>query len=600
MIRALLLPSLALALAAAPPAAPARPQAPAQRPASQDAAFAAFSDAFLDAWWELHPDQAIGAGYYRCADRLPAPGEASRQAELRFLDAWTRKLDAFDPAALDPGHAADHAILRTQLQASRWYLEEFRDWAWNPANYNVGEAFALLLETPYAPLEARLRTVSARLALVPAYYRGARESLDRPTLEHTRLAADQNLGALEVFGPAFEAKVRGSALSGAEKGELLDRAKAAREAISAYAAGLKDLAARLERTGEARSFRIGKALYERQFAFEIQSLLGAEGMYRRALDEKERLLATMNDLAGNLWPKYFKDEPLPKDRLERISRLIGKLSEHHAAPADFFKAIQDRIPKLQAWVESHKLVTLDPASPLVVRETPPYLRGAAGASVSGPGPYDPTATTYYNVTPLTDLTPGEAESYLREYNDWTLQVLSIHEAMPGHYVQGIHANKAPSRIKAVFGNGAMVEGWAVYGEHLMMESGYDNSPEMWLLYSKWFLRSVCNTILDYGIHVQGMDREAAMTLLTKEAFQTRAEAEEKWKRATLSSVQLASYFSGWTDIYELRRACRRRLGRDFDLQAFNDRLLSYGSAPVPVIRGLMEREDLSRGAAARR
>lgn len=601
MTCAALLPCLALALAAQTPAPLARSVRPApQQPASQDAAFATASEAFLEGWWELHPDQAIGAGYYRTADRLPAPDATYREAVDAFVTAWTRKLAAFDPAALDSGHASDLAILKTQLAATQWYQDTFRDWVWNPADYNVGESFSLLLETPYAPLEERLRTVSSRLAQVPAYYQTALKNLDRPTLEHTRLGVEQNLGSLEVLGPACEAKVRGSALPQSEKDLLLHRLEAARAAIQGYADGLRALAARLEAKGEARSFRIGKAFYERQFAFDIQSSRTGEATYRKALEEKERLLATMSDLAGTLWPTYFKGVPMPSDRLERIARVIDKLSEHHCAPADFFTAIRDRIPKLQAWVASHHLVALDSSSPLQVRETPPYLRGSAGASVSGPGPYDPKATTYYNVTPLTDLPPEQAESYLREYNDWTLQILSIHEAMPGHYVQGLHANRTPSRIKAIFGNGAMVEGWAVYGELLMMESGYDNSPEMWLLYSKWYLRSVCNTILDYSVHVLDMDRDAAMKLLTREAFQTRAEAEEKWTRATLSSVQLASYFSGFSDIHELRRLYRQRLGKRFDLQAFNDRFLSYGNAPVGVIRHLMEEEDRRNHAAARR
>jgi uncharacterized protein (DUF885 family) len=110
---------------------------------------------------------------------------------------------------------------------------------------------------------------------------------------------------------------------------------------------------------------------------------------------------------------------------------------------------------------------------------------------------------------------------------------------------------------------------------------------MWLIYSKWNLRSVSNTILDYGVHVLDMSEEQAMDLLTREAFQTEQEAADKWKRVTRTSVQLTSYFAGYAAIYELRERLKREQGETFDLKGFHDRFLSYGNAPVAVIRDLM-------------
>jgi uncharacterized protein (DUF885 family) len=234
------------------------------------------------------------------------------------------------------------------------------------------------------------------------------------------------------------------------------------------------------------------------------------------------------------------------------------------------------------------LLDLDPTKPLIVRETPPHKRGIAGAGIDAPGPYDPGAPTYYNVTPLDDLPPERAESWLREYNAWMLPILNIHEAVPGHYVQLVYANRSPSLVKSIFGNGAMVEGWAVYAERMMLESGYgEHRAEAWLIYSKWNLRSVINTILDYAVHVRGMTEEEAMNVLTREAFQTEQEARDKWRRLTLTSVQLTSYFSGYAAIVELREQLKRERGAAFDLKAFHEEFLSFGSAPVKVIRELM-------------
>ena len=169
-----------------------------------------------------------------------------------------------------------------------------------------------------------------------------------------------------------------------------------------------------------------------------------------------------------------------------------------------------------------------------------------------------------------------------------LPVLNIHEAIPGHYAQLVYANRSPSLIKSIFGNGAMIEGWAVYAERLMLESGYgEHKAEAWLIYSKWNLRSVTNTILDYGVHVLGMSEAEAMDLLTRQAFQTQQEASEKWRRVTLTSVQLTSYFAGYSAIVELREQLKREQAGAFDLKRFHEQFLSYGSAPVRVIRELM-------------
>ncbi|TMO61430.1 DUF885 domain-containing protein, partial [Pseudoalteromonas aurantia] len=202
--------------------------------------------------------------------------------------------------------------------------------------------------------------------------------------------------------------------------------------------------------------------------------------------------------------------------------------------------------------------------------------------------YESKGNTFYNVEPMSDMDDATASSFLREYNHWILQILNIHEAIPGHYTQLVYANKSPSLIKSVFSNGAMIEGWAVYTERMMLEEGYgDFEPEMWLMYYKWNLRVICNTILDYAIHVEGLSEEGGLDLLMNGAFQEKAEAQGKWRRATLSQVQLTSYYSGYREIYDLREAQKEKQGSDFDLKGFHEEFLSFGSAPVKYINQLM-------------
>ncbi|KAB8041305.1 DUF885 domain-containing protein [Janthinobacterium aquaticum] len=554
---------------------------------SYDRRMNTLSSQFLTALWRIDPEGAISAGKYDGAANLTIPDAAHRQAQLAFIDEWLDKFSKLDASKLSDKQRTDLALLTNKLQSDRWYLTTFRDFEWNPAQYNVASSIDFILNTEYASQPQRLRTLLKRIASVPQYYQAARASISQPTREHTQLAIAQSAGVLTVLDD-LNKTAQASILSPTEKQLYNARIAAARTAVQGYAAWLTEQDALLAQNG-ARSFRIGKELYEQKFNYDIQAGVSAEQMYQKALAAREKLLENMDRLSDELWTKTMGNAAKPQDRNEKIGMVIDKLSSNHVAPADFVSEIRHQIPQLQEWVTSHDLLTMDPKKPLVVRETPPYQRGVAGASIEAPGPYRPQDRTYYNVTPLDGESPEQQESSLREYNHWILQILNIHEAIPGHYTQLVYANKSPSLIKSIFGNGAMIEGWAVYGERMMLESGYgNNEPEMWLMYSKWNLRSVTNTILDYSVHVLGMTQEQAIDLLTRQAFQTKREATEKWRRVQLSSVQLTSYFSGYSEIMDLREERKQALGNRFVLKNFHEQFLSYGSAPVKVIRELMQ------------
>ena len=554
---------------------------------SRDRTMNYLSGQFLTNLWRLDPESAISAGKYDGAANLTIPDAANRQRQLAFINEWLDKFGKLDGSKMSDKQRTDLALLTNKLQSDRWYLTTFREFEWNPAMYNVASSIDFILNTEYAAQPQRLRTLLKRIATVPQYYLAARASIVNPTREHTQLAIAQSAGVLSVLDDLNKA-AQASILTPTEKQLYNARVTAARTAVQGYAAWLTEQDAALAQNG-ARSFRIGKELYEQKFNYDIQASVSAEQMYQKALAAREKLLEHMDSLSDELWSKTMGNVAKPQDRTDKIGMVIDKLSSNHVAPADFVPEIRRQIPQLQEWVTSHNLLTMDPQKPLVVRETPPYQRGVAGASIEAPGPYRPQDRTYYNVTPLDGETPEQAESSLREYNHWILQILNIHEAIPGHYTQLVYANKSPSLIKAIFGNGAMVEGWAVYGERMMLESGYgNNEAEMWLMYSKWNLRSVTNTILDYSVHVLGMTEAQALDLLTRQAFQTKREATEKWRRVQLSSVQLTSYFSGYSEIMDLREQRKQALGSRFVLKDFHEQFLSYGSAPVKVIKELMQ------------
>ena len=552
-----------------------------------DARFDAFKNQFIEALWKQNPEYASGMGYHKYDSLLLIPNATQRQADDAFAQQNLAALGKFTLDSLSPNNQIDLRLLRNELRAQRWYADTLRNWQWNPASYNLGASVGELLNGRHFRLDRRLRNISDKISHAADYYAAAKANISNPTKEHTELAIKQNTGGLAVFGAALADSVRKSGLTEAEKKTLTDRIAATRAAVQGYIDFLKkDVLI----AGKFRSFRIGKELFERKFAYDIQSRYSAAELYQEALRHKAELLHDMGRRAARLYPKYFPGQKAPADTLALITAVINQLTLKHAPRDGFVDAVRRQIPTLVAFVNEHKLLTQDPSKPLVVRETPLYMRGSgAGASVSAPGPYDKGANTYYNVEPIpADWTPAQAESYLREYNDYTLQILNIHEAIPGHYTQLVYANRSPSLIKAIMGNGAMVEGWAVYTERMMLESGYGGgTDEIWLMWDKWNMRVTLNAILDHDVHVNNASQQAVVGMLMRDGFQEEREATGKWKRATQSQVQLSSYFTGYTEIYDLREELKRKQGKDFDLKAFNEQFLSYGSAPVKYIRAMM-------------
>ncbi|MES2565683.1 MAG: DUF885 domain-containing protein [Bacteroidota bacterium] len=552
---------------------------------NQDTTFDAFKERFVLHLWELYPGWASSQGYHKFDSVLTIPNQEQRNRELDFCKANLDSLKAFDLNALSDNNKTDYYMIEGQLKSAQWYITDYKSYEWNPSDYNVCGSFAEMLANNYDSLDTRLRNFYLRMKNVKAYYETAKQQIKSPTTEHTQLAIDQNLGGASTFDADLNDALLKSHLKAEEKEQVSSRAKEAIGAINDYVKFLKEL-----KNETPRSFRLGKELYAKKFEHDIQSGYTANEIYQKALEHKKELHAQMFTLTNTLWPLHMKGKIIPKDTLLAIKQMIDVLSVKHVQADSFQTEIERQIPRLVKFIQEKDLIYLDPLKPLVVRKEPAYMAGVAGASISSPGPYDKNGNTYYNVGSFSGWSKEQIESYLREYNHYILQILNIHEAIPGHYTQLIYSNQSPSIIKAIFGNGAMVEGWAVYTERMMLENGYGNDEdEMWLMYYKWNLRSTCNTILDYGVHVNNLSKEDAMHLLVDEAFQQKAEAEGKWKRVSVTQVQLCSYFTGYSEIYDLREELKKKEGDKFNLKQFHEKFLSYGSAPVKYIKELMSK-----------
>ena len=555
---------------------------------SIDKDFDNFKNYYVETLWKISPSSAIYAGFHKYDSLLIAPSQENRSIAVAQYKSLLDSLNAYNENLLSESNKIDLWMMKDNTFSSIWYLEEFKSHEWNPSNYNVAGEFAEILNGTYDKLDVRLNTFNLRLQQVPNYYEVAIKQIAKPTIEHTDLAIMQIEGSVEdVFGKSLLDSINASNLSSNVKSAFIVNIDNAKASINKFVAELKIVRSTLNESN-ARSFRIGEKQYEEKFKHDIQSGYTASDLFVKAIARKAELHTEMATISRKLWPKYFGNKAMPSDSLKLIRMMIDTISINHVNRDSFLQAIEQQIPTLVKFISDKNLIYIDPSKPLVVRRTPAYMEGVAGASISAPGPYDKNGNTYYNVSLLENYSPESAESYLREYNKYILQILNIHEAIPGHYTQLVYSNNSPSIVKSVLGNGAMVEGWAVYSERMMLENGYGNDePEMWLMYYKWHLRSVCNTILDYSVHTKNMSEKDAKDLLVNGAFQQLAESEGKWNRVKLTQVQLCSYYNGFSEIYQLREDLKGIEGEKFNLKSFHEKFLSFGSAPVKYIRTLM-------------
>ena len=581
----------------APTAAPAADTAAtAADTAKADAAFADLSKRALEGWLQLSPVSATQIGEHKYDGELDDLSAAGRQKGLAFSKKILAELDATDTAALSRENQVDAAILRNQLQYDIWTAETLQSWAWDPQVYNnvAGGAIYGLMAREFAPLPERLKSATARMQKIPALLAQARENLDpaRVPKVHAETVAKQNAGILSIVDTFITPNLK-------------DLPEADRAQAEAAIDGLKKAVAEhqawLDKTlvpNAKGDFRIGQTLYDQKLQFALLSSLSRADIKQRAEGELKRVREEMYGIARTV----LKDKPgapaLPETPTadEQQKAIEAALELAYAERPARDKVVPDAeaaLAQATEFVRQHDLVTL-PDAPVQIIEMPEFQRGVAVAYCDSPGPLDKNLKTFYAVSPIPDeWDQKQVDSFLREYNSRMIHLLSIHEGTPGHYLEGWHSAKFPSTLRAVLRSGMFAEGWAVYTEKMMADAGYlDNDPLFRLVQLKFYLRAVANSILDQGVHVDNWTKEQAMDLMVNKTFQQEREADGKWKRAQLTSTQLATYFVGAQEHFDMRKAVEARQGAAFSAKQYHDKVLSYGAPPVRFVRQLMLDEPI--------
>jgi uncharacterized protein (DUF885 family) len=553
---------------------------------NEDSAFNNFQPVFLDAYWKENPSAAIYAGYGKYYDLLTIPDSSSFIHAVDFSRRWLDSLHTYNYNNLSDDNKINYNIIQNQLQSSIWYVDTFKSQQRDPSSYNLGGECYYLLTQSYAPLTERLQTLSKHIQHADEYYTAAQKMIDHPTKEYTELAIQQNAGSLDVFGASLTDSINTSSLTTAQKDTLNKRIAKTAAAINNYVAFLKKIST--DKKYAFSNFRIGKELFAQKFKYDLVTDYTPEEMFAKADSAKHYYHKEMFRIADTLWSKYYGVAQKPSDSLTLIKAVLDKLSLNHASPQTVVDTATKLVHDLEHFIIAKDLFNYDTATPLKVRIMPAFMAGVSLANAEFIPPYQKTGISYYNVADLSKMKAADAEGELREYNTYSLQFLSIHEAMPGHCMQGVYNNKSGSIIKSVFQNGAMTEGWAVYCEQMMMENGWGNdAPELWLVLYKWRLRECSNVLIDYGIQCLNCSEDGVYKLLKNETFQEDAQIKEKYHRATVSQVQLCSYFTGLSDILALREAYKTKIGNKYKLKDFHEGFLNHGCAPVKYIGEVM-------------
>ena len=456
---------------------------------------------------------------------------------------------------------------------------------WNPLVYNqsVANGLYLLVARDFDSPQSRIPNLRKRLEAIPHVIDQAKENLRRPPRVHTETAIEQVQGAInlvrEGLSPLLEQAPQ-------MKKELAPVQEKTARALEDYKKWLQD---HLLKRSDG-DFRIGADKFRKKLRFALASDMSMEEIMKRAQDDLAQTQAAIYETALPLYQKYFPkaDEKTLADKKKVTATVLNKLAEQHPDDNTIIGYAQKIVGEATDFVKAHNLVSV-PNTPLEVIVMPEFKRGSAIAYCDAAGPLEKNGKTFYAVAPTpNDWSKERKESFFREYNNYMVRDLTVHEAMPGHYLQLAHANefRAPTLVRAIFQSGTFVEGWAVYCEQMMADQGY-GGPEVKMQQLKMRLRAICNAILDQSIHAGQMTEQGAMNLMTKDGFQQEGEAVAKWKRARLTSAQLSTYFVGVSEHLDLQDADRKNLGADSDLKTFKEQVISYGSPPVKYVRELM-------------
>ena len=545
-------------------------------PEKQMPDFSKLTEDFVYGSLALSPVSATQAGYHehqgvkldeKLDDFSPSAIEAARKFDTGFHD----RLAAIDQQALSAEERADYQIIENAIELSLLDLQQIQSYRHNPTIYVelVGNALFSPFVLEYAPLDTRYRQIIQRLSQAPVLMDQAKMNLTDSPEVWTRVAREENDGNIDLIDKTLRAKAPANL-----KADFDKAAGPALDSLRSFNSFLKD-----DLSKRTSDWRLGKERYSKKFAYTLVAGKTPEEVLSEAEAALKETRQQMTKLAA---PRSIREA-------------LDAIAKQHTTPEHFMDEARKGLEVATEFVRQKHLVTFPSRSNLQVIPTPEFMRGTYGVAGFNPAPaFEPQLGAFYWVTPIPSDWPKERiESKLREYNRFGLMQITIHEAMPGHYVQFEVADnlepKSRRALRNIYGNVPYVEGWALYTQQMMSEEGFlDNSVELRLTFYKQLLRSIANSILDIRLQTMNMTDQQALDLMINDTFQEKEEATAKLQRAQLTSCQLPTYFVGLRGWLDTREEYKKRKGSAFVLSEFHDAALKESAVPLPALGRLLQ------------
>ena len=540
------------------------------------ARYAAIAETFFADGFRESPSGATATGVHRYDARLDDVSAAAYRRHFAREHRTLLALRALDPAGLSPEVAIDRAMLVNAILDDELDLGERAQWRHDPDLY-VGMASGSLyslIERRFAPAATRLRDAIAREQALPHMLAQARHNLgsvDAATKTVSALDADGAVSFIENDVPAAFAGTGDSQARAAFR-ESTARASAAMRAFAAYVRGIVP----------SGTYAIGASAYERRLRYEdalAMPVAAYLAVGERALRrDRARFVATARAINPDESPEA----------------VYASLARKHPAPGKLLAAAHVDLTDLRRFVERKRIVTLPADADITVVATPKFERSFVTAQEDPPGPLERVATkAYYNVTPADAAWPRARQvGYLAQFNDYERPLISGHEVYPGHFVNyTIDKHLDLSLTRRLLWNSEFGEGWAHYGEQMMVDQGWgDGDPHVRLAQLSEALLRECRFVVGVQLHTGGWSLARSERFFRTACFQTPAVATEETLRGTQDPMY-GYYTLGKLMILKLRSDYERKLGSAYTLQKFHDALLAHGDPPVPLLRPLLLGSD---------
>ena len=538
--------------------------------------FGAFVDRYYKALFAWDPAQATYAGIHDVDDRLPDYSAAAFARRATALKQMRQTLTELRAGPLSPDEAVDAQVLDQAIRAELLEIEGVRNWKRNPVLYlaKPPEAIDLLMKRSFAPAGERLRLVIGRLRASPPLFDALRQNVDSPPKEFTDLGLIVAKGSASFF--RTDLPVWAKAAAGQDAKLLADFEAANQPVVAGFEALVKWLQDELLPRSQG-SYAIGADAFMKK--------LEAEEMLDIPL---ERLLAIGE---ANL----KRDRDLFMATAARIdpqatpAAVLARLTEDRPKPDDLVAATRDTIERTRRFLIDKQIVTVPSDVRPTIAETPAFMRTGGFASMDTPGAFETKATEafYYVTPPEKDWEPRRTDEHMQQFNRTGMDIITVHEAFPGHYLQFLNAKHYPTKVRQLYTCGTNVEGWAHYAEQMVVDEGYGNGdPQVRLAQLSEALLRDCRYVVGIKLHTAGWSVEQGKQFFVKQGFIEPEVAFQEARRGTYNPTYLY-YTLGKLQILKLREDYQKAKGAAYSLQRFHDEFVRQGGLPMKLIRRIL-------------